>query len=88
MTVFEAVFNVLDGLTMLLAILLAFMSIRKDRTSEVSTLTEMRMDIKYIKERLTDYDDMKSRVTSVEESAKSAHKRIDALERRLDDDRR
>lgn len=53
----------------------------KDRgKNETETIVEMRSDIKHIREKVDKFDDIPERVTAVEESTKSAHKRIDRLE--------
>jgi len=54
--------------------------IRERGKGETETITEMRSDIKHIREKVDKFDDIPERMAAVEESAKSAHKRIDRIE--------
>lgn len=67
----------LQTVSVIAAILVAVGTIRGRKNDEVSTLTEMRVDIKYIKEKINDVDEIRERLTTVEQSAKSAHRRLD-----------
>ncbi len=85
--IIQSIFSVVEGVGIVAALLVSAVTLKKNRVSVVETVREMRIDIKYIKDKLSDYDAMRTRLTAVEESAKSAHKRIDSIEnaRRHDD---
>lgn len=53
---------------------------QKSGNENTETITEMRTDIKHIKNQVDHMSKIPERLTAVEESAKQAHKRIDRLE--------
>jgi len=55
-------------------------ALRDKRKTEVESVTEMRSDIKHIREKVDKFDDIPERMVAVEASAKQAHHRIDRLE--------
>lgn len=66
----------------IIALISNVVSLRDRGKKETENIVEMRSDIKHIREKVDKFDDIPERVTKVEESAKSAHKRIDRLEER------
>jgi len=72
--------------------------VSRDSREENQTEGELQSDVSYIKRRIDDVfleqreanktlAEHSERLTRVEESAKQAHKRIDGLEHRMDDDK-
>lgn len=53
---------------------------KKEAGADIGTITEMRQDIKHIREKVDRLENVPERLTKVEESNKQAHKRIDRLE--------
>ena len=67
----------LQSLSIILAIVVSFGTIKGRKNDETATLTEMRVDIRYIKDSLENMRGIEPRLFAVEESAKQAHKRLD-----------
>lgn len=63
--------------SVLLAILVAVGTLRGRESDKTAELTEMRVDIKYIKERIDGMDRLREGLSAVEASTRSAHKRLD-----------
>lgn len=74
---FTDVMVLLQTASILFAIWVAVGTIRGRKDDQVVNLTEMKLDIKYIKGQVEGLSELPDRVTRVEESAKSAHKRLD-----------
>lgn len=67
----------LQTVSVIAAILVAVGTMRGRKDDEVETLTEMRMDIKYIKAQVDDLSPLRNEMVEVRQIAKSAHKRLD-----------
>ncbi len=87
----SATLSLVSGLGVVVALIANLYGLRDKAANKVGELTEMRSDIKHIRGQVDKNDvlmadvrgqigDMKDRVTRVEESVKSAHHRINALE--------
>lgn len=74
----SAILQAVQAVSVLLAIWVALGTVRGRRAQEVADLTEMKVDIKYIKQAVSEMDGLQQRVALVEQSAKSAHRRLDA----------
>ncbi len=83
--------SLVSGLGVVVALIANLRGLRDKDAHKASELTEMRSDIKHIRGQVDKSDvlmadlrgqvsDVKDRVTRVEESVKSAHHRISALE--------
>lgn len=73
----NAILSAVQTISVLLAIWVALGTIRGRHTQDVADLTEMKVDIKYIKQQVSEMDGLQQRVALVEQSAKSAHRRLD-----------
>lgn len=73
----STVWSAVQTISVLLAIWVALGTVRGRRTQDVADLTEMKVDIKYIKQTVSEMDGLQQRVTLVEQSAKNAHRRLD-----------
>ena len=71
------VLALLQTASILLGIVVAAGTIRGRENDKTANLAEMRSDIKYIKEKVDGMKDIPDRIARVEESTKSAHKRLD-----------
>ena len=71
------VFAMIQTISIVLAIILAVTKLKDRGEDKVGAITKMQVDIEYIKSAVDKLDPLLQRVTAVEESAKSAHKRID-----------
>jgi len=71
------ILGLLQTASIILTMLVAMGTLRGRKDDQVVNLTEMKSDIKYIKGQVEGLSDLPDRVTRVEESAKSAHKRLD-----------
>lgn len=83
--------SIISAAGVLVALVSNLRSLREKDQHKAERLTEMRSDIKYIREKVDKSDvliadirqqlgDVKDRVTRLEESVKSAHHRLDTLE--------
>jgi len=54
-------------------------SSRKEADADTRAVTEMRSDVKHIREKVDKLEDIPERLWAVEESAKQAHIRIDRI---------
>ena len=71
------VFAMIQTISIVLAIILAMTKLKDRGEDKVTAITEMQVDIKYIKEAVSKLDPISTKVTQLEESIKSAHKRLD-----------
>lgn len=76
MTFIEAL-QVLQTLSVIAAIVVAVSTLKRRGDDKTVALTEMRVDIKYIKEKVNGYDSIKTELAKTTASAASAHKRLD-----------
>ena len=74
---FDRLYDYLQLAALVFAILVSSGTIKGRAKEEAATLTEMKVDIKYIKNGVSCIPTLEHRVTVVEESAKQAHKRLD-----------
>ena len=70
----------ITALGTIIALISNVVSMRDRGKKEAEKSVEMWSDIKHIREKVDRMDNIPERVTAVEESAKSAHKRIDRIE--------
>lgn len=74
---FTDILSLIQTVSIILAILTAIVKL-KDRSEDKSAaITEMKIDIKYIKETVSKLEPLPTKVIQLEESVKSAHKRLD-----------
>ena len=66
-----------NTIVMVLTIVILLGTIKKRCQEDAVNLTELSMDVKYIKEALTGYADIQKRVILTEQSTKELNKRID-----------
>lgn len=69
--------STVQSASILIAVLVGCGTLLRRQNGKVSDLTEMRTDIKYIKETVSKINPMEIKLAEVEASAKQAHKRID-----------
>lgn len=74
---FGEILQVLQTLSVVAALIVAVGTIRGRGDNKTAAMTEMRIDIKYIKEKVAGYDSLKVETAKALQSASSAHKRID-----------
>lgn len=69
--------TVVQTISIVLAILVSLGTIRGRQRDEASTLMTILVKLEYIQTKVDKIDGLESRIVVVEQSAKSAHKRID-----------
>lgn len=74
---FNDILTILQSVSIILLIIVSLGTIKGRNKDETATLTEMRVDIRYIKDSLENMRGIEPRLFAVEESAKQAHKRLD-----------
>ena len=72
--------SLITAIGVFVALISNIATLRDKGKSQAGEYAEMRSDIKHIRDMVDKLDDMPERMAAVEESAKSAHKRIDRLE--------
>lgn len=71
------ILSIIQTTSIILAIVTAIVKLKERGEDKASAMTEMRVDIKYIKETVSKLDPIPTKVVQLEESIKSAHKRLD-----------
>ena len=74
---FQTMLSLLQTLSIILAIVVAFVTIKGKGDSKTADLTEMKVDIRYIKERIDGMEALRDLTVKAKASADSAHKRLD-----------
>lgn len=74
---FTEILQILQTLSVIAAIIVATGTIRGRGDDKTAALTEMRVDIRYIKEKVDGFDAVKTESTKALQNASSAHKRLD-----------
>ncbi len=74
---FGEILQVLQTLSVIAALIVAVGTIRGRGDDKTAAMTEMRVDIKYIKEKVNGFDGLKIDTSKALQSASSAHKRLD-----------
>ncbi len=69
--------SAIQTISILIGVIVACGTLLSRQNSKVSDLTEMRTDIKYIKDIVRKIEPMSEKLVEVEASAKQAHKRLD-----------
>lgn len=73
----QTALSILQTVSIVLAIVVAFVTIKSKGDSKTADLTEMKVDIKYIKERIEGMEALRDLTVKAKASADSAHKRLD-----------
>lgn len=76
MTLTEALV-IVQAISIVIGVIVACGTLLSRQNRKISDLTEMKVDIKYIKEKMDKIDPMTITLAEVEQSVKQAHKRID-----------
>lgn len=71
------IFAMIQTISIVLAIVLAMTKLKDRGEDKAGAITKMQVDIEYIKMAVDKLDPILQRVTTIEESTKSAHKRLD-----------
>ncbi len=74
--------TVLQSVSILTALIVAFRSARQQISSTIPEIIEMKKDVEYIKEKVSGYDGLREDFAMLRASVARAHERIDGLERR------
>lgn len=74
---FSEILQILQIISIFAAIIVAGNQIKDRGDDKTVALTEMRVDLRYIKEKVEGLDSLRTDVTKAMQSAKSAHNRLD-----------
>jgi hypothetical protein len=66
---------------MLVALIVAFQSARRESNSTIPEIIEMKKDVEYIKEKVSGVEDMRENIAMLRASVAREHERLDALEK-------
>lgn len=71
------VIQLVQSVSLLIGIVVALGTVRGRKNEQIIQMTNIQKDIEYIKEKLNGHDALRDISRSAEQSAKSAHKRLD-----------
>lgn len=66
----ETFFQLLQTVSIIIGIFVAIGTVRSRKNDEIGNIVEMRTDIKYIKDKISEIDSIDRRLTVVEQSLK------------------
>ena len=71
------VIQLVQSVSLLIGIVVALGTVRGRKNEQIIQMTNIQKDIEYIKEKLNGHDALRDISRNAEQSAKSAHKRLD-----------
>lgn len=74
---FSDILSLIQTLSIVLAIIFTLVRLKDRSDDKTASITEMKIDIKYIKETVSRLESLPEKLIQLEESVKSAHRRID-----------
>ena len=73
----QTIMSLLQTVSIIIGIAVACSTLRTKSDDKAANLTEMQVDIRYIKEKVDTFDNLRETVLQTKSSVEAAHKRID-----------